>query len=61
MFDQAAQQAEGRFDTREFQVFVGLVRTGDVAGAEHQRLAAELLKIRRFGGERYHDSAFGIE
>ena len=53
MLDHPPQQLHGRFDALELQVFVGLVRASDVAGPQHKRFAAELLKIRRFGGKRH--------
>ncbi len=47
MLDQPAQHADHRFDTRQFEVLVGLVGTGDVAGTEDQGLAAQALEVRR--------------
>ena len=51
VFDHPAQQPHSRFDSVQVQVFVRLVRAGDITRAKHQRLAAKLLKIRRLGGE----------
>lgn len=51
--DELAQHADHRLDARQFQMLVGLVGTGDVAGAEDQGLAAQALEIRRLGTERH--------
>ncbi len=51
MLDHSTQQVHGGLDPVQVQVFIRLVRAGDITRAEHQRLAAKLLKVRCFGGK----------
>ena len=51
MLNQLAQQRDRRLDTRQLEKLARLVGAGDIAGAEDDGLATELLKIRRFGAK----------